>query len=182
MTALALARTWADTGQRVRYSASGWVRLGTVVDWDDHNTALVRFDGEPGQTLALPVGDLTPEDAVAEQVWVDVHAVAAVDLLDAAQKLSWQLDECPGTPAEQLAHLGRLLEAIRDHDTALIRDRSDADVELTRSDISHTVRQLVHGSTLVCADCMRLADDPSRVRLAVTAGPVPQCAYHAGAS
>ncbi len=183
MTTLALARTWAEAKprQRVRYSASGWVRLGTVVDWDDHNTALVRFDGEPGQTLALPVSDLTAADEVAEQAWLDAQADFFTDLLSAARLLAGYVDNCPGTAAEKLYRFASLLDAISESADAQFQD-NPAKKDVAESDVTYALAQLVHGSTLVCADCLRLVDDPGRVRLAVTAGPVPRCARHAKAS
>jgi len=180
--ALALARTWAEAKppQRVRHSASGWVRLGTVVDWDDHNTALVRFDGEPGQTLALPVSDLTAVDEVAEWAWLTAYAGFSTDLLSAARMLAGYVDNCPGTRDEKLARLGSLLDAIGESADAQFQD-NPAKRDVAESEVTYTLVQLVHGSTLVCADCLRLCPDPSRVRVAVTAGHVPQCARHAEA-
>ncbi len=188
MTTLALARTWADTGQRVRHSASGWVRLGTVVDWEQHETALVRFDGDSDLPFALPVSDLMPLDTVAEQSWTTATAEFAGDLLSAARLLGGYVDDCPGTASEKLDRLGSLLDAIREAADVEFRDGGEqyAGIDIKRylaeSDVTFALAQLVHGPTLVCADCLRLADDPGRVRLAVTAGPVPQCARHAGAS
>ncbi len=183
MTALALARTWAEAKppQRVRHSASGWVRLGTVVDWDDHNTALVRFDGDSDLPFALPVCDLTPADEVAEQVWVDAHADFSTDLLSAARLLAGYVDNCPGTAAEKLYRFASLLDAISESADAQFQD-NPAKKDVAESDVTYALAQLVHGPVLVCVDCMRLCPDPSRVRLAVTAGPVPQCAHHAEAA
>ncbi len=185
MTALALARTWAEAKppQRVRYSASGWVRLGTVVDWEQHETALVRFDGEPGQTLALPVCDLMPLDAVGERAWLDATAGFSTDLLSAARLLAGYVDNCPGTRSARLSRLGQLLETISDSADAEFNDGDDYR-DLAERDVAYALAQIVHGPspTLVCADCLRLCPDPSRVRLAVTASPVPQCAYHVEAS
>ena len=184
MTALALARTWAEAKppQRVRYSASGWVRLGTVVDWEQHGTALVRFDGDSDLPFALPVSDLMPLDAVGEQAWVEAQAGFTDDMLSAARLLAGYVAACPGTANEKLTRLGTLLDAVNesaDAEFAEFNSAGDAKRDVAESEVTYALAQLVHGPVLVCADCLRLADDPGRVRLAVTAGPVPQCAYHA---